>query len=152
MIVYRLSSKKYADDLSGIGAELTGGRWNYKGTRVIYTSDSRALCTAEIAVHTPIGLLPKDYYLIELEIPDSIDFQQITAESLPDNWKEFPHNKTTQQVGEKFVLECEYLFIKVPSAVVPGDYNILINPQHPDFKQVKIKNKVKFDFDQRLFK
>ena len=64
MILFRLAKQKYSDDLSGLGAELTGGRWNNKGTRILYTSDSRALCTAEIAVHMPIGLIPKDYYCL----------------------------------------------------------------------------------------
>ena len=60
MTIFRLSKQKYSDNLSGIGAELSGGRWNNKGTRILYTSDSRALCTAEIAVHMPIGLIPKN--------------------------------------------------------------------------------------------
>ncbi len=87
MIVYRLAREEYSKDLSGIGAELTGGRWNYKGTRMIYTADSRALCTAEIAVHTPVGIIPKDYKLVTIEIPDDVDYKKINAMSLPDNWK-----------------------------------------------------------------
>ena len=152
MIVYRLCKVKYADDLSGIGAELTGGRWNHKGTRILYTSDSRALCTAEIAVHIPIGLIPKDYFLITIEIPDEIVIKQINLESLPKNWKDFPYNGATQKIGEDFVSKGNFPVLKVPSAVVQGDFNYLINPTHEDFKKIKIKSKELFSFDERLFK
>ncbi len=151
MIVYRLAVEKYADDLSGIGAELVGGRWNYKGTRVLYTSDSRALCTAEIAVHTPIGMVPSNYYLISIEVPDDAEFNEVELNELPSSWKNFPHSNVTQDVGEQFVLEGKYLFLKVPSAVVQGDFNFILNPKHPRFSDVKVVSKEKFSFDKRLF-
>ena len=152
MIVYRLANKKHAEDLSGIGAEITGGRWNFKGTRILYTADSRALCLAEIAVHTPIGVMPKDYFLITIEIPDSTPTIQIEVESLSKDWRKFPYSKTTQDFGDNIITQNEYLLIKVPSAVVQGDYNILINPLHPDFGKIRITRKEKFDFDERLFR
>ena len=152
MIVYRLTNKKYSDDLSGIGAEITGGRWNYKGTRVLYTADSRALCMAEIAVHTPIGVMPIDYFMITIEIPDSAANMQIEIESLPKNWRKFPYSMGTQELGDKLIKDQKHLYISVPSAIVPGDYNILINPLHPDFGKVKIIEKGKFNFDERLFR
>ena len=71
MIVFRLSKSRFSKDLSGRGAELAGGRWNSKGLPMLYTSSSRALCTAEIAVHSPLGIVPMDYEIIEIEIPDS---------------------------------------------------------------------------------
>ena len=61
MIVYRLCKSIYKKDLSGKGAEIAGGRWNSKGYAILYTSESRSLCTAEIAVHTPLGNVPADY-------------------------------------------------------------------------------------------
>lgn len=152
MRIFRLAKKKYADDLSGIGAELTGGRWNNKGTRIIYTSDSRALCTAEIAVHMPVGLIPKDYYLITLEIPDKISFKQIDSKLLPINWMDFPYSNITQDIGEDFISKGDFLILKVPSAVVQGDYNYLINPNHREFGKVRLISKEKFNFDERLFK
>ena len=152
MIVYRLATKKYADDLSGAGAEISGGRWNFKGTRVLYTSDSRALCMAEIAVHTPYGIIPKDYYLVIVEIPEIPDVISVHIESLPNNWRAFPYSKKTQEVGSEFIHTKKHLYIKVPSAVVQGDYNILINPSHPAFERVKIISKEKFNFDERLFR
>lgn len=152
MIVFRLARKKYSDDLSGSGAELTGGRWNYKGTRMLYTADSRALCTAEIAVHTPVGIIPKDYVLITIDLPDNIDFKEITVDELSKDWKKFPYSESTQEIGDKFIRDCKYLYTKVPSVIVQGDYNILINPNHEHFKTVKILKIEQFDFDERLFR
>jgi RES domain-containing protein len=152
MIVYRLAKKIYCTDLSGTGAELTGGRWNFKGTRVLYTADSRALCMAEIAVHTPIGIIPRDYFLIMIEFPDETTGITIDDKSLPDKWNSFPYSQKTQKIGDDLIKGMEYLYIKVPSAVVQGDFNILINPLHKEFSNVKIVKTEKFDFDERLFK
>jgi len=152
MIVFRLANKRYSNDLSGTGAENTGGRWNYKGTKLLYTADSRALCMAEIAVHTPVGVMPIDYYLITIEIPDYSNIKLIEPDILPDNWRKFPYSKITQEIGENFIDKNENLYIKVPSAVVQGDFNILINPGHSDFDKVKIIKTEKFNFDERLFK
>lgn len=152
MIVYRLASKKYSNDLTGIGAEITGGRWNFKGTRVLYTADSRALCMAEIAVHTPVGIMPKDYFMITIEIPDFSQLTQLEVELLPKDWRKFPYSKLTQELGDSFINKNEVLYIKVPSAVVHGDYNILINPQHSDSDKVKILEIEEFDFDERIFR
>lgn len=152
MIVYRLANKKYAQNLSGIGAELTGGRWNSKGTRMLYTADSRALCMAEIAVHTPMGIIPKDYYLITIELPNYPHTPQIIPDGLSQHWKRFPYDQETQAIGNDFITNSKALYLIVPSAVVPGDFNILINPLHHDFSKVKILKTEKFDFDERLFR
>ncbi len=151
MIVFRLSKSAYANDLSGKGAESGGGRWNSKGTPLIYTSESRALCTAEIAVHVPLGNIPFDYKLITLEIPDKIKIFQLDSKALPDEWKSFPHPHTTQVIGDDFVSRNEYLILKVPSVIVPGEFNYLLNPKHNEIKLVKIKSVELFDFDERLF-
>ena len=76
MIVFRLSKAQFANDLSGKGAELVGGRWNSRGNAMLYTSQSIALCVTEIAVHVPLGILPKDYQLVHIEIPDE-DFLEL---------------------------------------------------------------------------
>jgi RES domain-containing protein len=150
MIVYRLSKAQFANDLSGRGAELAGGRWNSKGLPMVYTSSSRALCTAEIAVHTPLGIVPTDYVIVEIEIPDD-SLEAIDIANLPKNWREFPHSQSTKKLGDVFLKKCNNLTLKVPSAVVSGDYNFLINPFHSDFGKVKILQKEVFEFDRRLF-
>jgi len=151
MIVFRLSKLKFASDLSGKGAEKSGGRWNSKGTALVYTSESRALCTTEIAVHTPLGNLPADYRLISIEIPDDIPLKELAISELPEGWNSIPHSQSTRAIGDKFVTDNKFLVLKVPSVVVPGEYNYLLNPNHKEFTKVKIKTIEPFNFDERLF-
>ncbi|HET8859483.1 RES family NAD+ phosphorylase [Marivirga sp.] len=151
MKVYRLSKKKYKDKLSGYGASLNGQRWNSKGTEVIYTSDSRALATSEVAVHIPIGILPKDYFMVEIEIPSSIKIKEIKNKDLPDAWDAIPSQPNSQKIGDEFVAENGFAVLKVPSVVVKGDYNYILNPKHEKFKDIKIVNTNPFPFDFRLF-
>ena len=151
MIVFRLSKSKYALDISGKGAEQSGGRWNSKGITLLYTSESRALCTTEIAVHTPLGNIPLDYQIVSIEIPDDIEVEELAAYELPDDWKSLPHSHSTQKIGDEFVLTKRSLVLKVPSVVVQGEYNYLINSNHKDFRRIDIKSVESFNFDDRLF-
>jgi len=151
MIVFRLSKAKFANDLSGKGAERSGGRWNSKGTALVYTSASRALCTTEIAVHTPLGNLPVDYQLISIEIPYEINIQELAAEVLPVDWKSIPPANGSRKAGDKFVSEGISAVLKVPSVVVQDEFNYLINPAHADSWKITIKSIEPFNFDERLF-
>lgn len=151
MIVYRLAKTAYSHDLSGKGAQKAGGRWNSRGVAMVYTSESRALCTAEIAVHTPLGILPDDYQLITIEIPDQIKIFKILPQNLAPEWKSIPHSGKTQELGDTFIKAGKFVVMKAPSAVVPGDSNYLINPDHPDAKMIQIVKVEPFTFDQRMF-
>jgi len=152
MIVYRLSKKQYCNDISGRGAEISGGRWNEKGTPALYTASSRALAALEVAVHIPFGILPIEYYMVEIELPDHSDMLRIKIADLPANWNRNPITTTTQHLGTEFLRTNKYLIIQVPSASVLGDYNYVINPGHADFKSVKVILTEPFEFDSRLFK
>lgn len=151
MKVYRLSRKKYADTLSGKGAALFGNRWNSKGVEMVYTADSRALAMAEVAVHLSIGKLPKDYMMLEINIPDSCTSEILNSKKLSKGWNRNPPLAITQDLGDAFISEGKSVLMKVPSAVVPGDFNYIINPFHKDFKKIKIVNAVPFPFDERIF-
>ena len=152
MIVFRLSKATYALDLSGKGAEKTGGRWNSKGIPMVYTSSSRALCTAEIAVHLPLGLVPGGYNLTTLEIPERLGFEEPDLNLLASGWKSFPYIRVTQQVGDTFIKNKKSLVMRVPSAVVQGDYNFLINPMHVGITEILVVKTELFIFDERLFR
>ena len=151
MIVYRLCKSAWQRDLSGKGAEITGGRWNSKGRALLYTSSSRALCMAEIAVHTPLGCLPADYVMIEIQIPTDIMVWEIQPDELPNNWFSFVNRQITQKIGDHFITRNEALVLKVSSAVVQGDYNYLINPFHSEIHRIHILGIESFRFDERLF-
>jgi RES domain-containing protein len=152
MIVFRLSKKAYSVNLSGKGAEETGGRWNSKGIPMVYTSLSRALCTVEIAVHVPLGLVPSGYQLITLDIPERFGVEEPDLNSLTPGWKSFPYTRETQLLGDSFIKSKNSLVMKVPSAVVQGDFNFLINPLHEGIVSISIVKTEPFLFDERLFR
>ncbi len=151
MKVFRLAKRAYADDLSGKGAEKAGARWNSKGTAMLYTSQLRALCVVEIAVHLPIGNIPSVYSMVEIEIPGELETEVVSEEILYEGWNSLPHSQFTQNIGDKFILQNKFLILRVPSAVVKGDCNYLINPGHKDFNRIEIVNISPFSFDERLF-
>lgn len=152
MKVFRLSRKKYSYELSGKGASLSANRWNSKGTEIIYCASSRALAMAEVAVHLNLALIPNDYLMLEIHIPDTIKIQKIDQSDLPSGWDLFPHISPTQKIGDDFMRQNKYCVLSVPSAVVKGDVNYLLNPFHKDFKSIEIVSSYGFSFDQRLFK
>jgi len=151
MKVYRLTRRKHAGEFSGKGAALCGARWNSKGTEIIYTSESRALAMAEVAVHLSLDNLPEDFIMLEIDIPDELVFApQILPESLKADWNWFPHSISTQLIGDRFIRENAFCLVRVPSAIVKGDCNILINPAHADFSKITIASMNDFPFDRRL--
>jgi RES domain-containing protein len=152
MIVYRLCRKNYANDLSGRGAEISGGRWNGKGIAALYTSSSRALCAIEIVVHIPAGIIPKDYYMVTIELPDDAGITTLNVKELPSNWNNNPIPTSTQRIGNTFLSEQKALVLKTPSAIIKDEWNYIINPMHKDFQKVKIISTEPFSFDTRLFK
>ncbi|MEP7127482.1 MAG: RES family NAD+ phosphorylase [Chitinophagales bacterium] len=152
MITYRICKRKFQKDLSGNGAAISGGRWNTKGFHMIYTSESRALCVTEIAVHIPLGIIPKDYALVQFQIHSTIKIYEVKEQTLPAEWNEFPFHNLTQKLGDEFLKANRYAVMKVPSAVVQGEFNYLLNPAHDEFKKIVLLNTEPFNFDKRLFK
>ena len=152
MRVFRLSKRKYSKALNGKGAAKSGNRWNSKGTEIFYTAESRALAMAEVAVHLTIATLPRDYVMIEIEIPNNIKVKELDLKVLDEDWNNHPPNSITQKIGDNFIDSIDECLLKVPSAVVQGDFNYLINPYHSDFKKIKIIEITDFPFDRRIFK
>jgi RES domain-containing protein len=151
MIVYRLCKQEFINDLSGYGAEMNGGRWNGKGTPALYTTGSQALAVLEVAVHVPFGILPTNYFMISIEVPE-VGITRIGIPELPADWNRNPVARSTQYIGDDFLKANTSLILQVPSAAVTGDFNYIINPRHPDFKSLKIIKAEPFEFDSRLFK
>ncbi len=148
MKVFRFSKAKYCFDLSGIGASFYPGRWNRSGRKIIYSAGSRALALVEITVHLPSGIIPKDYFLIDLLIPDD-SIKIITLSDLPTNWKS--KDDITKDIGDSFIAENKYLVLSVPSVIVPFEQNYLINPNHIKMQEVAIISSAIFDIDPRLY-
>ena len=152
MEVFRLSREKFASLLSGKGAAIKGARWNSIGVELIYCASNRSLAMAEVAVHFSLATLPDDYVMITVFIPDDILIQKLGQSELPSEWNVFPHPVSTQAIGDQFVSANKYCLLQIPSVVTRGDYNLLINPSHPDFSKIKITNIEKFPFDKRIFR
>ena len=152
MEVYRLSREKFAGTLSGKGAALKGARWNSVGVELIYTAANRSLAMAEVAVHFTLAMIPDDYVMVTLFVPDDIGMQRLASSDLPSDWNAWPHSASTQSIGDQFVAENKYLVLSVPSAVTRGDFNLLINPGHAGFNQIQIVRTEKFPFDRRIFR
>ncbi|TKS56135.1 RES family NAD+ phosphorylase [Mesohalobacter halotolerans] len=150
MEVFRLVRQKYSKSLSGKGSALSGNRWNSKGVEMIYTAQSRALAMAEVLVHLPLHQLPSDYKMMCIEIPDSLDIKTLKNKDLPKLWNALPHHMNSQKIGDNFIMQNQFIALKVPSAVVFGDFNYLINPHHKDLNRIKIQYVADFPFDQRL--
>jgi len=152
MKIYRLSRKKYANDLSGTGARLFGGRWNSRGINALYGAENISLAKLEVTVHLDLDIIPDDYFLIEIEIPENINIKVLEKEVLEADWNSIPHSESTQLIGDQFLDENKFLVLKVPSAIVPQEYNFILNPNHKKFSLIKITAIEKFTFDNRLFK
>jgi RES domain-containing protein len=149
MILYRIVKCSYADDLSGTGARLYGGRWNSEGKPAIYLASSRSLAVLEVLVHLPPLMIPDNYCLTEIEVPDN-DVANISINGLPNNWNDISPPLVLRQMGDNFLKKNEHLLLKVPSSIVPMEYNYLLNPLHQAMKKVKILKKEPFNFDERL--
>jgi len=151
MEVFRLTRKKYSANLSGVGAAIKGARWNSPGIEIIYTAENLSLCLAEVAVHFTLATLPSDYMMVTIFIPETLAIKLKQQKELPKNWNSFPYISLTQKFGNDFIRENKYCLLKIPSAITKGDFNILINPYHPEFKKITIMNSEPFPFDKRIF-
>jgi RES domain-containing protein len=152
MELFRLSTNKWASTLSGKGAALKGARWNSPGTEIIYTALNKSLAMSEVVVHLSLATLPNDYMMITIYVPDDVSIKVVQEKDLPPDWNSFPYYPSTQSFGDDFIKENKYCLLKIPSVVTKGDFNILINPFHAEFKKIKIVNIESFPFDHRIFK
>ncbi len=150
MELYRISHKNFSRKLSGSGA---ANRWNLDGEYVIYAGSSRSLSTLEMVVHrNSIKKLPH-YKLMIISIADEEDLiDRVPIEKLPNNWRSFESYYKLQLIGSKWYKEQDSLVLKVPSAVIPKEYNYIINTKHPLFlEKVSLLRNEEYFFDERLF-
>lgn len=147
MTVYRLTTGKFANDISGTGAKNYGGRWNPVGFAALYTSEFISLAILEILVRATKNTSPYSYTLTSFDIPDS-GIYQVQLKKLKSEWKY--DLKYTQGIGQDFLSQNQTLCVKVPSAIVPQENNLLLNPVHSDFKKIKILSSELLELDKRL--
>lgn len=149
MLVYRIGKLKHSKDLSGEGARLNGGRWNHKLIPCIYTSESRSLALLEYSVNVNLENIPRALTITSIEIPTQ-SILTITEKQLPGNWRSIPIATSTKDYGTKLLQSNSYAVIKIPSAIMPSEFNYILNPLHFLHKSFKIKNVQDLLYDIRI--
>lgn len=145
MVVYRITSAKYANQLTASGR---AGRWNLTDQYVLYASSSRSLATLEMLVNRS-NLHPKvDYKVTLLSVPDQFDAYEVT--DLPENWRSLADYSRLQGLGSFWYNHGDNALLRIPSAVIPHERNFLINTKHSSFNKVEISAVEDYFWDERL--
>lgn len=148
---YRLVSPRWASTaLSGEGARKYGGRWNSPGHPAVYLAESRALCALELLVHlTTPETRAKPFVLLEVTIPaDSLE--SLAASALPPDWNISPPTMESMTIGNDWLTRNQSLALRVPSTIVPEEFNLVVNVSHPEMRKVTVETERRFHFDPRL--
>ncbi len=147
---WRITKRKHARNaFSGEGARGYGGRWNNPGTALVYTAQSQSLAALEMLVHLDSSDLLEKYVLLAAEFDQSL-MRTIELSALPRNWRSDPPPAQVRSIGDDWILAGSSVVLQVPSALVPGENNFLLNPGHQDFAKVRIGKPVAFRFDPRM--
>jgi RES domain-containing protein len=147
MFVYRLASRLYAANTSE-GARRFGGRWNRRGTPVIYTSAIRSLAALEIIVH--YGAIPAEYHIVVIELPPSLTIESIELKDLPDGWPDEDSGREPANHGTEWARSLRTAVLCVPSAAIRTENNFILNPLHPDFQTIRFDVPKAEHIDKRL--
>lgn len=140
-----------ANDLGGAGAKMTGGRWNSVGTPLIYSATNISLATLETVLHLRSGGLPFNRFLVRIDVPDKVWAARVVLDPLPGGWDAVPSGMTSRATGDAWVASRNSALLLVPSVIVPDEYNVLINPQHPDVKSITATAVKRWICDPRFF-
>ena len=147
-----VKARHAASAFDGEGARRHGGRWNPRGTPVVYLGGTLSLAALETFVH----LAPEDarlaFVAIEVVVPDKLRVENLAAGKLPDNWRAEPPPHTTQALGLDWFKRGETALLRVSSIIVPRECNYLLNPRHPGFAKLKIQPPAPFGLDSRMWK
>ncbi len=148
MMLYRLASAKYVDDLAGIGAKLFGGRWNHVGSSCLYASSSISLALLEKFVHANDWAHVSNISLCTILLENSMPVYHIDIERLSPTWVN--DIDYTQWLGRQILDDNYYAAMVVPSAIVPQEKNWILNPGYKHYTKIKIHSKLPFEIDKRL--
>ena len=147
MKVYRISAVKYAGNLqpSGVGA-----RWNKRGQNVIYASETRSLACLENIVHMAVPDLKGLFKTLIIDFPDNLKTEEVTEDQLPKGWNQPDNYQVCREIGSLWLTTGRTAILKVPSALIPQEYNFVLNTTHPDFKRIILEGTEDFLFDPRI--
>jgi RES domain-containing protein len=147
----RICRKSFAKDpLSGTGGLFASGRWHIHPRPVIYASESLALANLEFLVHLQEGDLPRDPLALEFDVPEDILVASLEVSELPRSWRRIPPPRAIQELGNSWLNGNSSAVLRVPSTIIPSEFNFLINPLHPDCERITVVSKTNFTLDRRL--
>ena len=126
------------------------GRWHSRGRLIVYASESLALSALEVLVHTEPDVVPPDLMSVEISIPDDIRLSTMHIRTLPVRWRRYPAPRSLQVLGNRWLDARKTAVLQVPSAVIPGERNYLINPSHRDARRIRVVGAARFAYDSRL--
>jgi len=156
-VLWRIASNApayEAHDLSGRGAEMTGGRWNARDVPVVYASFTQALACLETVVHLSAGGLPLNRYLVRVEVADTVwaQAEAVDIATLAFGWDAAPPGRVSLDFGMTWLTSLRSPLLIVLSAIVPDEHNVLINPRHPASAGVTATKVRKWLYDPRLIR
>lgn len=153
LLVWRITSRRHAGHpFDGEGARRFGGRWNRPGTAVVYTSENLSLAALEHFVHLDPDTSPTDLVIIGAELPPGLSVRTLAISDLPPGWRTYPAPEALQELGTAWARSGEAAALSVPSAVIPRERNLLLNPAHPDMATLRVLAPEPFSFDPRMWK
>jgi len=151
--VWRICKRQYAPAaFSGDGGLRAAMRWNHKGRRIVYTSQSLSLAVLELWVHIPPVEPLTTYVSVAAQIPDDLRISVFEREVLPADWQHDPSPMSLRDLGTRWLVSRASVGVRVPSAIVPTEFNYLLNPEHPDFGRIEMADPIPFVFDRRMWK
>ncbi len=150
---WRIVKKTQADEaFSGKGARLFGGRWNRRGSAVIYTADTLSLAALEYIFHLGPAMAFIPLVSFRVEIPKRVSIEILEESTLPQGWRVEPPPFATRQMGTDWAAGGATAVLQVPSALIPAQHNLILNSEHPDFPKIKLFGPDIFRFDSRMWK
>ncbi|MBF0557263.1 MAG: RES family NAD+ phosphorylase [Nitrospirae bacterium] len=137
---------------AGEGPRIIGGRWNSRGTSVVYAAEHLSLAALEMFVGLSRVENGEAFYAYPLDIPSKVHILTLFPSSLPLDWRAVKHPESTKTVGDDWVRAGISSILRVPSVIIPAEYNLILNPVHPDFRKITIGQPENFSFDPRMWK
>jgi RES domain-containing protein len=147
---FRIVKRRHAKHaFDGEGARLSGGRWNSPGQRAVYLSSTLSLAAMETFVHLGDDAAKLEYVYFDVEIPASVSILSIAHK--PKGWRNGPPTAASMRVGDRWLQDGNSVLLEVPSAIIPSEINLILNPLHPDASKLRIGTARVFQFDPRLW-
>src|SRR5919109_4264232 len=152
MVAWRIvRAARVSTAFTGEGSRFSPGRWNSRGKAMIYLSEHESLAALEILVHTkPFSPIDR-YFSFRIEWPNDLT-EYWPTKKLPAGWNAQPPTIVSRAIGDQWLAEARSLVLAIPSVLSTSELNFLLNPNHPEFKKIKIHKPVEYRFDSRLLR